>query len=170
MFFSESDLSDPQTGVVLSGGQWQRLALARALLREDRALMILDEPGSGLDAAAEHDVHTRLREMRKGRTSLPISHRLGAIREDEHIAVLADGVIAEQGTHGDLITADGIYAELFNLQAAGYASGPDLARPSAGAGPVSALPAVACAALVLLGGLWWLFPAGQVEGMEPLLL
>jgi ATP-binding cassette subfamily B protein len=111
---------EAETGTVLSGGQWQRLALARAFLRDKRDLLILDEPSSGLDAAAEHEVHTRLREHRTRRTSLLISHRLGAVRGADQIVVIDDGVIAEQGTHDELITADGLYAELFRLQASGY--------------------------------------------------
>lgn len=120
MFVSERDKEDPETGVVLSGGQWQRLALARAFLRDHRDLLILDEPSSGLDAVAEHEVHTRLREHRHGRTSVLISHRLGAVREAEHIVVLDDGAVAERGDHGELMKTGGRYAELFALQAAGY--------------------------------------------------
>jgi ATP-binding cassette subfamily B protein len=116
MFHSEGG------GVMLSGGQWQRVALARAFLREDRDLVILDEPSAGLDAEAEHEVHCRLREIRAGRTSLLISHRLGTVRDADHIAVLVDGVITEQGTHTELLDADGAYAYLFNLQAEGYAA------------------------------------------------
>lgn len=118
-FFSESGNA---AGVMLSGGQWQRVALARAFLREDRDLVILDEPSAGLDAEAEHEVHSRLREIRAGRTSLLISHRLGTVRDADHIAVLVDGVIAEQGTHGELLDVGGTYAHLFNLQAEGYAA------------------------------------------------
>jgi ATP-binding cassette subfamily B protein len=120
IFVSQQDKDDPDTGVVLSGGQWQRLALARAFLRDKRDLLILDEPSSGLDAVAEHEVHTRLSEHRRGRTSVLISHRLGAVRAADRIVVLDDGAIAETGTHDELIAADGFYAELFRLQAAGY--------------------------------------------------
>ncbi|MFE3201961.1 ABC transporter ATP-binding protein [Embleya sp. NPDC059237] len=120
MFFSEADKENPDTGVVLSGGQWQRLALARAFVRVGRDLMILDEPSSGLDPQAEHEVHTRMREYREGRTSLLISHRLGAVRDADVIVVLAAGRIAEQGSHEELLDREGHYAKLFRLQAAGY--------------------------------------------------
>ncbi|WP_281176415.1 ABC transporter ATP-binding protein [Pseudonocardia acaciae] len=124
MYVSERDKEDPETGVVLSGGQWQRLALARAFLRDQRDLLILDEPSSGLDAVAEHEVHTTLREHRSGRTSILISHRLGAVRDADQIVVLDGGRIVERGGHGELMKARGRYAELFELQAAGYQ--PDL--------------------------------------------
>jgi ATP-binding cassette, subfamily B, bacterial len=120
MFFDEADREDPETGVLLSGGQWQRLALARAFLRDRRDLMILDEPSSGLDAEAEHEVHTSLRRHRAGATSVLISHRLGAVRDAHVIAVLSDGVLAELGTHESLMAASGTYARLFRLQASGY--------------------------------------------------
>ncbi|MEV0591754.1 ABC transporter ATP-binding protein [Nonomuraea cavernae] len=121
MFFGDSGDDDTQTGVVLSGGQWQRVALARAFLRRSRDLMILDEPSAGLDAEAEHDVHTRLRMIRSGRTSLLISHRLGAIRDADLIVMLDNGAVKEQGTHEELLAAGGTYARMFRLQAQGYA-------------------------------------------------
>jgi ATP-binding cassette subfamily B protein len=119
-FFGGSEEEEAQAGVRLSGGQWQRVALARAFLRDRRDLMILDEPSAGLDAEAEHEVHSRLREHRVGQTSLLISHRLGAVRDADRIVVLADGVVAEQGTHAELLLARGAYARLFALQATGY--------------------------------------------------
>ncbi|WP_103355663.1 ABC transporter ATP-binding protein [Amycolatopsis sp. CA-128772] len=112
------------TGVVLSGGQWQRLALARSLVREGRDLMILDEPSSGLDPEAEHEVHARIREHREGRTSLLISHRLSAVRDADSIAVLDEGRVTELGTHESLLAAGGGYARLFRLQADGYQAVP----------------------------------------------
>lgn len=107
-------------GVVLSGGQWQRVAIARAMLRDDADLLILDEPSSGLDPKAEHEIHRMLRELRRGRTSLLISHRLGAVRDADLIVVLEDGRVVERGTHEQLTSDDGRYAELVRLQASGY--------------------------------------------------
>ncbi len=114
---------DPGTGVMLSGGQWQRLALARALLRDRADLLILDEPNAGLDAEAEHEVHQQLDHHRAGRTSLLISHRLSTVRDADTIIVLAAGRVTEQGPHDTLLAADGRYAHLFHLQAEGYARG-----------------------------------------------
>ena len=120
-YFDLADKENPQTGVLLSGGQWQRVALARAFLRGGRDLMILDEPNAGLDAEAEAEIHARLTASREGRTTVLISHRLNAIREADHIVVLAGGVIAEQGDHDALMAGAGTYARLFSLQARGYA-------------------------------------------------
>jgi ATP-binding cassette, subfamily B, bacterial len=117
---ASGDAADPEAGVLLSGGQWQRVALARALMRNRRDLMILDEPSSGLDAAAEYEIHHRLRQRRAGATSMLISHRLGAVRDADRVVVLSGGAIAEQGTHAELMAAGGEYARLFRLQADGY--------------------------------------------------
>ncbi|MEU7152209.1 ABC transporter ATP-binding protein [Streptomyces sp. NPDC045456] len=114
----------PDSGVEFSGGQRQRLALARAFLRDRCELMILDEPSAGLDAAAEHEIHVSLRRHRQGRTSLLISHRLGAVRDADLIVVLSDGQIVEHGNHAALLASDGAYARLFALQAAGYRDEP----------------------------------------------
>lgn len=116
-----ADKEDPQTGVLLSGGQWQRVALARALLRGGRDLVILDEPSSGLDAEAEYEIHAGLRTHRSGSTTMLISHRLNAVRDADNIVVLAGGRIVEQGTHDALMTRGGRYARMFSLQAQGFA-------------------------------------------------
>ena len=113
------DDGDDRDLALLSGGQRQRLALARAFLR-DAELLILDEPSSGLDAAAEAAVHERLRALRSGRTSLLISHRLGTLRDADRLVVIESGVVAEAGTHDELVAAGGTYARLFALQARGY--------------------------------------------------
>ena len=120
-----------ETGVMLSGGQWQRLALARSLFRTGRDLTILDEPSAGLDAEAEDEVHRTLRSHLVATTSLLISHRLNAVREADLVTVLDHGRITERGRHGDLLAAGGEYARLFSLQAAGYQladAPPDLRR------------------------------------------
>ncbi|WP_330452193.1 MULTISPECIES: ABC transporter ATP-binding protein [unclassified Streptomyces] len=114
----------PETGVLLSGGQWQRLAIARAMLRTDADLLILDEPSSGLDAVAESDIHRSLRHLRRGRSSLLISHRLNTVRDADRIVVLDGGRVTEEGDHRSLLAAKGIYAELFTLQADGYLAAP----------------------------------------------
>lgn len=121
------DDPNPNAGVVLSGGQWQRLAIARAVLRTDADLLILDEPSSGLDAVAEGEIQDSLRRLRQGRSSLLISHRLNTVRNADRIVVLGGGVVVEQGTHDALMAADGEYAALFRLQAGGYQLSP--ARP-----------------------------------------
>ena len=129
MFFATAGSgADSGTGVILSGGQWQRLALARGLMRADRDLLILDEPSSGLDAEAEHAIHQQLIGLGAGRASLLISHRLSAVRDASVIYVLSGGRVAEQGTHEELMAADGEYHRLFILQASGYRSTGDQTR------------------------------------------
>jgi ATP-binding cassette subfamily B protein len=109
---------------LLSGGHWQRIALARAFLRPDADLMILDEPSAGLDAQAEHELHRSVYRLRAGRTSLLISHRLNALRDCDIIYVFDGGRVVEHGNHDGLIRAAGLYARLFKLQAAGYQDSP----------------------------------------------
>ncbi len=106
-------------GVDLSGGEWQKLALARAYMR-DAQLLILDEPTATLDARAEYEVFQRFAELTRGRMAALISHRFSTVRMADRILVLAGGEIQEQGTHQQLIALGGRYAELFELQAAGY--------------------------------------------------
>ncbi|GAA0572417.1 ABC transporter ATP-binding protein [Paractinoplanes ferrugineus] len=111
---------DGETGVTLSGGQWQRVALARSLMRADADLLILDEPSSGLDAEAESRMNASLARVRQGRTGLLISHRLSTLRDADRILVLAAGQVAEAGSHDELMATGGDYSRLFTLQAGGY--------------------------------------------------
>ena len=106
-------------GVDLSGGEWQKFALARAYMR-DAQLLILDEPTATLDARAEYEVFLRFADLTRGRMAVLISHRFSTVRMADRILVLADGAIREQGTHEQLVALGGRYAELFELQAAGY--------------------------------------------------
>jgi ATP-binding cassette, subfamily B, bacterial len=108
-----------EDGVDLSGGEWQKVALARAYLR-DAQLLILDEPTAALDARAEFDVFVRFSEITKGRMAVLISHRFSTVRMADRILVLNHGRITEHGSHTDLIAKGGLYAELFHMQAAGY--------------------------------------------------
>ncbi|WP_246247885.1 ABC transporter ATP-binding protein [Micromonospora maritima] len=117
--FGEDD-DDAQSGVLLSGGQWQRIALARAMFRGRRDLMILDEPSAGLDAVAEHEVNDLVKRHRAGATAVLISHRMSSLRDADVLAVLRDGRIAEVGSHDELIDSGGDYAALFETQASGY--------------------------------------------------
>ncbi len=106
-------------GVDLSGGEWQKVALSRAYMREAE-ILILDEPTAALDARAEHDVFARFRELSAGRTTVLISHRFSTVRMADRILVLEDGRLLEEGSHAALMGQGGRYAELFTLQAQGY--------------------------------------------------
>jgi ATP-binding cassette subfamily B protein len=106
-------------GMDLSGGEWQKIALARAHLR-DAQLLVLDEPTAALDARSEHDVFQRFAELTQGKMALLISHRLSTVRMVDRILVLENGGIAEQGPHDQLVKDGGLYAEMFELQAASY--------------------------------------------------
>lgn len=108
-----------EDGVQLSGGEWQKVALARAYMREAQVL-ILDEPTAALDARAEYEVFRRFTELTKGRIAVIISHRFSTVRMADRILVLQGGELIQHGTHEALLEAGGLYAELFNLQAAGY--------------------------------------------------
>lgn len=112
-------------GVDISGGQWQRLAVARAMVRLDPLLLVLDEPTSALDPATEHALFDRYAEAARatggrGGVTLLITHRFSTVAAADLVIVLADGGVAEVGTHADLMAAGGRYADLYALQAAGY--------------------------------------------------
>lgn len=107
-------------GTELSGGQWQKVALSRAFMREEADILVLDEPTAALDAAAEHAVFERFKELAKGRTTIVISHRFPTVRMADRIVVLLAGQIAETGTHEELVKLGGTYAKMFALQAEGY--------------------------------------------------
>ena len=108
-----------RTGIDLSGGEWQKIAIARAYMR-DAQLLILDEPTAALDARAEYEVFERFKELSHGKTVVLISHRFSSVRMADRIVVLKDGTVEAEGTHAELLQQRGRYAELFELQAAGY--------------------------------------------------
>jgi ATP-binding cassette subfamily B protein len=103
----------------LSGGQWQRVALARAFYR-DAPLVILDEPTASMDPRAEHDLFASLRGVLAGRSAIVVSHRFSTVRDADRIYVMAAGKVVEQGSHTELMATNGLYADLFRLQAAAY--------------------------------------------------
>jgi ATP-binding cassette subfamily B protein len=107
------------TGRDLSGGEWQKIAIARAYMR-DAQVMVLDEPTAALDAKSEAEVFARFTGLATGKTALLISHRFSTVRVADHIIVLDSGAIIEQGDHATLLARGGVYAELFEIQAAGY--------------------------------------------------
>jgi ATP-binding cassette subfamily B protein len=124
----DTPLGTTQAGADLSGGQWQKLALARAMMRERPLLLILDEPTSALDAHAEHELFERYAESARmvaratGGIAIFVSHRFSTVRMADLIVVLAEHGIAEQGTHEELVALGGVYAELYALQASAYAA------------------------------------------------
>jgi ATP-binding cassette subfamily B protein len=113
-------------GVDASGGEWQRIAIARALfgLRHGARLLIMDEPAASLDARAEAQLYDTFHELTAGATTVAISHRFATVRKAERVVVLEGGQIIEDGTHAELITAGGRYAELFRLQAKRFEEAP----------------------------------------------
>jgi ATP-binding cassette subfamily B protein len=106
-------------GVNLSGGEWQKVALGRAFMRQAQ-ILILDEPSAALDAKAEYELFSRLQQLARGRTAIFISHRFSTVRRADRILVFEQGRLIEQGTHEELLALGGRYAELFNLQAESY--------------------------------------------------
>ena len=107
-------------GRELSGGQWQKVALARAFMREDADILVLDEPTAAMDARAEAQVFEQFRELARGRMVILISHRFSTVRRADQILVIQGGELLERGTHDELMRLDGHYAHLFSLQARGY--------------------------------------------------
>jgi ATP-binding cassette, subfamily B, bacterial len=107
-------------GQELSGGQWQKIALARAFMRSDADILILDEPTAAMDAEAEMNIFNRFRDLTQDRMVVLISHRFSTVRMADTIVVMANGEIIERGSHQQLLANGGRYAHLFALQAAGY--------------------------------------------------
>jgi ATP-binding cassette, subfamily B, bacterial len=108
-----------RNGIELSGGEWQKLAIARAYMRGAEVL-ILDEPTAALDARAEYEVFQRFKELSVGKTAILISHRFSSVRMADRILVLSGGRVESSGSHEELLAQSGRYAELFELQASGY--------------------------------------------------
>jgi ABC-type multidrug transport system fused ATPase/permease subunit len=117
-------------GTELSGGQWQKVALSRAFMREGNQIVVLDEPTAALDPDAEQGILDHVREIRGKQAVLLVSHRFGSVRVADHILVLDRGRIVESGTHEDLMGRKGLYQRLFQLQAAGYSSEEPVSRAS----------------------------------------
>jgi len=107
-------------GRELSGGQWQKIALARAFMRSDADILVLDEPTAAIDAGAEAEVFAHFRELTRNRMAIVISHRFSTVRMADQIVVLDAGRIVERGSHEELMALGGRYMQLFTLQARGY--------------------------------------------------
>ena len=106
-------------GVDLSGGEWQKLALSRAFMRHAQ-ILVLDEPTAALDAFAEYEIHKRFVDLTSDKTTIFISHRFSTVRMAQHILVLQNGKLVEEGSHGDLMNLNGLYTNMFNTQADRY--------------------------------------------------
>ena len=109
-----------KNGRELSGGQWQKIALSRAFMRKSANILVLDEPTAAIDAKAEAEIFAHFRELTKNRISIIISHRFSTVRMADHIIVFEKGRVVEEGSHPELIEKQGIYENLFELQAQGY--------------------------------------------------
>jgi ATP-binding cassette subfamily B protein len=107
-------------GRELSGGQWQKIALARAFMREGADILVLDEPTAAMDARAEAEIFEQFRELAQSRMVILISHRFSTVRRADQILVIQEGRILERGSHEELMALNGHYANLFQLQARGY--------------------------------------------------
>ena len=132
-------------GIELSIGQWQKLSIARAFY-SDSDILILDEPTASLDPMAEQEIFNRFNSLRKGKTSIFISHRLSSATTADKILVIEDGQLIEQGSHQQLMRDGGRYSELFKTQAAHYIENmgdavPAMGRPPMGAFPMGNMPA-----------------------------
>jgi len=119
----ETPLAREFGGVDLSGGEWQRIALARTMMAQlgrDADLLILDEPTASLDVRLEHELYEHFADLSRGRTTLLVSHRFSTVRMAERIVLLEEGRVVEDGSHGELMAAGRRYAELFEIQASHY--------------------------------------------------
>ena len=112
-------LGRPFGGEELSGGEWQRVALSRAFMR-DADVLILDEPTAALDVRTEHEIYRRFAKLTRGKTTLLVSHRFSTVRMADRIVVLSGGHLIEEGSHQELMARGGLYASMFEMQAASY--------------------------------------------------
>jgi ATP-binding cassette subfamily B protein/ATP-binding cassette subfamily C protein len=109
-----------EAGHELSAGQWQKLAVSRAFMRDEAEVLVFDEPTAAIDAEGEHELFQRFQALAADRTAIVISHRFSTVRIADRIAVLHGGRLEELGSHRELVARGGRYAHLFNLQAQGY--------------------------------------------------